>query len=178
MICITGDIHHSMGNNPEQKHSPFSESQLARKCADIFQDNDLKNTFFITGQAFHDDWEIIKQLHRISSVELGGHTFSALQPEYLHMLFKLTTGSYYGPAWYQQHDIKRTIDIITKKTGKQITSWRTHAFLSDATTFKILKSLLCSKSLFIFVNKNDFIFLDIYKFSIKEHFTKSQLMNV
>lgn len=137
MICLTGDIHHKIGN-PVQSFYQGSEAQLALEYLKISQKFNLKTTLFITGKAFVENWSDIKKLLTFDNLEIGGHTWSAFRPFLLHQFFKKFTGSLYGPKWYQKHDIQKALAVIKQKTGKKVVSWRTHAYCSNQNTWKIL----------------------------------------
>ena len=138
MICLTGDVHQDM-NSSDQSHVDESEAQIANEYLEIAQSYGIKVTLFITGKTFVSHWEDVKELLKFGNLEIGGHTWSAFYPKILHAAFHKLTGSVYGPAFYQDWDIKRTISIIEKKTGKRPVSWRTHSYLSDNRTFMILE---------------------------------------
>ncbi len=138
MICLTADVHHFLGT-PGQLMYKDSESKLAKKYLEIAKKYNLKVTLFITGKAFKEDKEDIKKILNFSNMEIGGHTWSAFRPIWIHKIFKLLTGSVYGPCFYQKSDIRKTLFIIEEKTGARPVSWRTHAYESDENTLKILE---------------------------------------
>ncbi len=138
MICLTGDIHHSSLNSPEQRYSDYSEAELASHYLKICKRYNIKATLFFTGRSFLDDWEHIRELMKFNNFEIGGHTFTALRPRLLHDYFRKLFHSYYGPSFYQWFDIKRTLSTIKRKTGITVVSWRTHAYSSDKITYKLL----------------------------------------
>lgn len=140
MICLTGDIHHSSLDSPEQELSDFSEVEVTYNYLKICEHYNIKATLFITGKAFIDDWQDLKGIMNFKNVEIGGHTFRALRPRLLHDYFKFFCGSYYGPYLYQWFDIKKTLSIIEKRTNQRIKCWRTHAYSSDKTTRKLLSN--------------------------------------
>ena len=138
MICLTGDIHHLLPT-PGQKMYEESEAELGLKYLEIAEKYNIKVTFFITGKAFIEDWDDVKKLLKYNNLEIGGHTWDAFQNKSRHRLFKLFSSSSYGPAWFQEKDVKKTLDIIKARTGQRVVSWRTHAYNSNSSTKKILK---------------------------------------
>lgn len=138
MICLTGDVHHSL-NSSDQRYINMSEAEIARDYAEIAQGYGVKVTLFITGKAFIEDWPHMKGLLEFENVEIGGHTWSAFRPRVLHLAFRLLSGSYYGPSFYQRRDITKTLEVIKEKTGEYPVSWRTHAYAADARTSTILE---------------------------------------
>jgi hypothetical protein len=52
-------------------------------------------------------------------------------------LYRKRWGCIYGPSSYQRKDIKKTKNIFEEKEIK-ITSWRTHSYGSNETTYEIL----------------------------------------
>lgn len=133
MICLTGDVHHVMG----PKNSV--EIEATEQYHSITQKYGIKVTFFVTGKTFVKHSEIVKKFLESDNLEIGGHTWSAFRPKLLHAAFKKITGSVYGPSFYQERDIKKTLEIIKKKTGIQPLAWRTHCYDSDDKTLKILE---------------------------------------
>lgn len=138
MICLTGDVHYKMGN-PEQSYLNESEASLAYKYLEIAQEYNIKATLFITGKLFKENLNDMKKLLSFGNLEIGGHTWSAFRPQWLHKSFNLLTGSTYGPKFYQTQDIRKTIRIIEKNMGKRPVSWRTHSYASDQNTIQILE---------------------------------------
>lgn len=139
MICLTGDVHHRIGNL-EQSYLSETETKLAEEYLQIAQKYDVKVTLFVTGKTFKEDWSDVQELIEFPNLEIGGHTWSAFRPIWLHSTFKSVTGSAYGPKFYQSIDIRKTIHIIEKKTGKRPVSWRTHSYASDHNTMDILEA--------------------------------------
>lgn len=142
MICLTGDVHHDLKFKPGgyQLYLDGSESKVAIKYLEITEKYDLKVTLFITGKSFVENMRDIEKLLDFDNLEIGGHTWSAFRPVWLHRTFKLIIGSIYGPKFYQQIDIKKTLSIIQEKKGRKPTSWRTHSYASNNTTLKILEN--------------------------------------
>ena len=147
MICITSDIHHMSLNTGNQQHCDITEVETALLFLKLLDKYDLKATFFISGKTFAEEWEALKPICESPGLEIGGHTYDCFEPELWHRVWNKINGSYNGPAWYQKRDVKRTIDIIQKKTGRKITSWRNHMYMHGPFTEKVLSDagiLICS----------------------------------
>lgn len=140
MLCLTGDLHHmSLGTNEQKslRHGK-TEMQSALPYLEIAQKYGIKTTLFITGKSFLQEWDQVKDILPFPLVEIGGHTFNAFSPKLPYRVFKKLCGSFNGPWFVQRWDIQRTVDIIYRKTGKKITSWRNHAYMHDQQTHEIL----------------------------------------
>lgn len=138
MICLTGDVHHPMGY-VGQSYFEGSEASLSYHYLKIVQKYGLKATLFITGKTFKKNRKEVERLLTFDNLEIGGHTWSALRPRWLHYrIFRKLTGSSYGPRLYQKLDIIRTVNVIHQVTNEYPISWRTHGYSSDAKTFEIL----------------------------------------
>ena len=135
MICLTGDVHHAFGSD-EQARYPEQEIELARKYVDIARSYDLSMTLFVTGKAARTAAAALADLSGTEGVEIGGHTYSAFRPQWLHWgLFHRLFRSVYGPRSYQRYDIRQTLDAIEDCAGQRPTVWRTHAYRSTDTTY-------------------------------------------
>ena len=154
MICLTGDIHHSgfryrefpnprLEDVPSERRPYVSESEadVAGEYLSIARDAGLKVTFFVTGLALRRDRAAMAALGAGPGLEIGGHTYRAFEPMRLHDWFRRFAGSYYGPAWFQRWDVKRTLAIIRRRLGVPAVTWRTHAYASDRTTWRVLEAL-------------------------------------
>lgn len=137
MICLTGDIHHYIKSS-DRSFTNLSEAELGKEYVEIANNFGVKVTFFITGKAFIEDWEDIKELLKFNNLQIGGHTWNALRPRFLHKIFERTIGSAYGPTFYQERDIRKTIEVISGK-AKKVYCWRTHGYQSDKKTLNILE---------------------------------------
>lgn len=140
MICITGDVHQASFDNEEQSYLGRSELQTALTYQEIVEAHGLRNTLFVTGKAVDEEPAVAERLAAYSGLELGGHTWAAFRPQVLHRLFGFI-GHTYGPRWFQSWDVRRTCKRIRVGTGRPVRSWRTHAYLSNATTRQVLKSI-------------------------------------
>lgn len=154
MICLTGDIHHSGFRyrefpNPglddlppaQRPYVNQSEAEVAGEYLAIARGAGLKVTFFVTGLALRRDRDAMTALVPGPGLEIGGHTYRAFEPLRLHDWFRRLAGSYYGPAWFQRRDVKRTLAIIHRRLGTPALAWRTHAYASDRTTWRVLDAL-------------------------------------
>lgn len=153
MIILTGDIHHSSLKTGNQKACDITEIQVAQKFLHLISEANVKVTFFITGKAFAEEWNDLKSICENPLVSVQGHTYYCFTPELMHRIWKKLTGNYNGPYWYQQLDVKKTIEIIREKTGQQITCWRNHMYMHGPNTDRILADAgikICSDG----VNKN------------------------
>lgn len=140
MICLTGDIHHSSLNTREKPYIiPYIEAEVANKYMRIASKYSLKVTFFITGRTFWEEIEDVKKLLQYKNLEIGGHTFNAFKPLWLHRTFKLIRGSYWRSKRQQKLEIKQTVEIIKSKTGISIQSWRNHSYEYDRNTPRLLE---------------------------------------
>lgn len=138
MICLTSDIHHSSLCTGNQQHCDLPEIQVARRSLELIEKAGIKTTFFISGKSFVEEWEDLKPICRHPLVEVGGHNYSCFQPELLHRVWNRLLGSYNGPAWVQRRDAQRTIDIIRRRTGRTIRSWRNHMYMHGPYTEEVL----------------------------------------
>ena len=138
MIFLTGDVHHMSLKTNDQKFLSLTEAQLAEKYLRIALDYGIKVTLFISGKTFVEEPKNIEKLLKYPNLEIGGHTWNCFKPFRLHQLYGLITRSFCGPYFYQERDIRKTVTIIEKFTGKKCLSWRGHANKYDKNTIKIL----------------------------------------
>lgn len=157
IACITGDVHHDLGNSPWDQHEPKNALEYAR----IIQEKDAKGTVFVTGKCARRSKEIVANIDEMDCMEVGAHTYQAFKiaPTFLprggfpveyndktwnidlrqshHYLMWAIWGSFYGPLWYQKWNVGRTVRAL-RKAGVEPTAWRTHGYDSDENTFKAL----------------------------------------
>jgi len=138
MIYITGDVHAKMKENWEQEKAG-GELDAAKKYLEILKKNKLSSTLFINGKCLDESSSKIKELLKYD-VELGGHTYDnfgnlTLIRSYINRKF---FGCVYGSKRFQRKDIKKTKKAF-ENFGLKMESWRTHAFNSNKTTFRILR---------------------------------------
>ncbi len=140
MICLTGDIHHHMGT-PDQRKLEKSEIKAGVEYSEIAKEHNIKANLFLTGKSIRN--KEADELLKLNNIEIGGHTWSAFRPRWIHyplkLLWKKILKKSYAPSLIQERDIKKTINIIEEKTGKKPVSWRTHAYRSDEITWKLLE---------------------------------------
>ena len=150
MICLTGDIHHSSLKTNDQKYlltktPKDSEIKIAVKFLNIIEKYGLKVTFYVTGKTLAEEWADFKIISESEFVEIGGHTYSGIPLSVFnrikYRLKGLTPPSHsteYGSEHYQNKDIKKVKDIINKRTGQELLSWRSHGLIYDDKTYQIL----------------------------------------
>lgn len=138
-VILTGDVHHMSSGTREQRYiRPFNELDLSLTYLEIAARYGLKVTFFITGKTFEEENEKIPSLLKFSNVEIGGHTFNAFHPIWLHRISKVVNGSYWLSSKHQISEVKNTCEIIKRVTGITITSWRNHCYDYNNDTISIL----------------------------------------
>lgn len=141
MIVVTGDVHDmEMGGLDQKflKSKNMTELDCAVKYSEIAAQYAVPVTLYLTGKSVKNETDKCRTLSRNTFVDLGGHTYNALQPNLLHLLFKSLFGSYYGPFFYQKSDILKTITTFRSELDINIKVWRTHAYKSDLKTYEIL----------------------------------------
>ena len=145
MIFVTADVHDTGLQSSDQlwlKRNKFmTEMDCAIKYAKLANEHDLPITIFVTGRVTITERNKLKKLSEFSNVEIGGHTWNALQPLWKHYLSEKFVGSYYGSMNKQYRDISFTKLDIEDCLKKKITSWRTHAYKGDQFTFSNLAEL-------------------------------------
>lgn len=107
------------------------------RYANIAADAGLSVTLFVDGKSCVEAPEELRSLADAPNVELGGHTYASFHPRWLHRLFATLFGTEYGPRWFQQYDIRRTVSALAPYTT-DVTSWRTHAYDSTPDTYPVL----------------------------------------
>jgi peptidoglycan/xylan/chitin deacetylase (PgdA/CDA1 family) len=137
-LGLTGDIHHSSLGTGNQRHSDLPEVRVALRDLDRLREAKVKVTFFVTGRTFAEEWDDLAPLCADPLVEIGGHTWSCFEPALWHRAWKKLGGSYNGPAWWQRRDVRRTVEIIRRRTGRTITAWRNHMYMHGPHTDRVL----------------------------------------
>jgi len=140
MICLTGDLHHSALRTGNQLHCDISELQTARPYLAMLEEAGVKATLFLSGRCFAEEWEDVRPLVDHSLIEIGGHNWSCLTPVLWHRICNKLLGSYNGPAWYQRRDVRRTLRVIRRRTGRTIHAWRNHMYMHGPHTERVLKA--------------------------------------
>lgn len=138
MICLTGDLHHSSLRTGNQLHCDITELQTARRYLERLRAARVKVTFFVTGRCAVEEWGDLRPICEDPLVELGGHTFTCFEPALLHRVSNKLLGSYNGPAFYERFDVRRTIDILHRRTGRTIRLWRNHMYMHGPWTDRVL----------------------------------------
>ncbi len=139
MVCLTGDVHQRSYRGVDTRYSKESEARLALRYCEIAATHGVKVTLFVTGKACLEEPETIGALGRLPHCEIGGHTFSAYR-SFRHWLSRRLTGSLVGSKSLQRRDIEWTIEAIRRTTGRQITTWRNHAYKHDVHTYPLLQA--------------------------------------
>ena len=122
-------------------YSDKTELQATRILLKLLEKYNVKATMFITGKCFTEEWEDAQSICNHPLVEIGGHNYFCFRPSLPHKIWNDVFNNYNGPYWYQYYDIKKTCNVIYKKTGKKITSWRNHGLWHGPNTEKILSKL-------------------------------------
>lgn len=148
MICLTGDIHHSSLRINDQRFIPDpgdSEPRIAARYLRLVEKHNLKVTFYVTGRTLAEEWDAFRPIAESPLVEIGGHTYrglprplSARLRSFLLGRATLSHSLSHGSRARQKRDVQRMIAIVQEKTGRRITSWRSHGLVSDAHTYGIL----------------------------------------
>lgn len=138
MICVTSDIHHMSLKTGNQMHSKRTETSIAAQFTRLLEIRGVKQTCFITGKCFDEEWLDVKPICEASNTEIGGHTYNCFMPELWHRGCKKLFGSYNGPKWQQDWDIKKTKRVILHRAGIEISSWRNHMYMHGPHTEELL----------------------------------------
>jgi len=148
MICLTGDIHHSSLRINDQKfiaEPGDSETRIAARYLRLVEKNGLKVTFYVTGRTLAEEWDAFRPVAESTRVEIGGHTYRGLPRPIGSRLRTFVTGratlshgQSHGSAARQKRDVERMISVVLHRTGRRITSWRSHGLVTDAHTYRIL----------------------------------------
>ncbi|MES0488515.1 MAG: hypothetical protein ABUK01_00880 [Leptospirales bacterium] len=141
-VFITGDVHDSQLRGYDSKwlkrYHKMDEIDCALKYGELAEKYKIPVTLFFTGRCLSEQ-KRMQSLQLNSFVEFGAHTYNALQPSWLHLIFKLFLKSYYGPLKFQLRDILKTQKIFRNFNGDNIQLWRTHAYQSNNNTLDILR---------------------------------------
>lgn len=137
MICLTIDVHHMSLHTPDQARLKGStEAAIAAEFIRMARDRGIKLTCFLTGRLVQE--EPVEMYGNFNNIEIGGHTYNAFEPQLFHRISKKLLGTYCGPRWYQERDIRDTVEIIRERLKIGIESWRDHAYFNDRHTRPIL----------------------------------------
>lgn len=145
MICLTGDIHHDSLKINDQKFLPegIQEIDICAEYLKLLEKYELKATFYTTGMTLAEQWAKFEKIAESPLVETGGHTFSGLPrkdsgTDTKTGLLSCSHAHSHGSYEEQEQDVKKMVDIVKEKTGKRLTSWRSHGLVKDVNTEKIL----------------------------------------
>jgi peptidoglycan/xylan/chitin deacetylase (PgdA/CDA1 family) len=147
MICLTGDIHHRSLRINEHAYLPAGDSEVrvAARYLRLIEEFGVKATFYVTGRTLEEEWEAFRPIAESPLVEIGGHTFAGLpRSPWSRLLARLTgkpTVSHsfsHGSYARQLRDARRMIEVVRRRTGRRIVSWRSHGLVRDRHTEPIL----------------------------------------
>ena len=138
MICLTGDLHHNSLGTGNQAHCDLPEIEVAYRYLGLLERAGVKTTFFVSGKSFVEEWDRLQPICASDIVEIGGHNFSCFTPALWHRFSKKVFGSYNGPRWYEDWDVRRTVDVIEERTGHRISCWRNHMYMHGPHTDAVL----------------------------------------
>lgn len=134
MICLTGDVHHSSLKTVDLKFCQGSEIDAALTMAKIAKSHGVKLTLFFTGKCVAEAPGLVRQIAKMSNVELGGHNYWAFKPKKLFNAYARLTKRNNGPGFFQAYEIKRTIKALESVSFESVRSWRNHAYRNDRNT--------------------------------------------
>lgn len=156
MICVTGDIHHTSLRTNDQvylnktcndKKGLDTEVKISNKFLELAERYGIKITFYVTGLTIKQEWNDFKYIADSPLVELGGHTYSGIPLSGWEKIKYRIKGikppshkSNYGSLRYQRRDIIKTLEAIRHKAGRGVLSWRSHGYVHDENTYRLLKS--------------------------------------
>ena len=147
MICLTGDIHHLSLRINEQAFLPAGESEVgvAVHYLRLLEEFGVKATFYVTGRTLDEEWEAFQPIAESPLVEIGGHTYAGLPRSRWSALRARLTGrptvshaSSHGSYRRQFRDTLRMVDVVRRRTGRRVVSWRSHGLVRDRHTDGIL----------------------------------------
>jgi hypothetical protein len=143
MIYLTCDVHQPTLNNLEANYFSENSLSLAEKYFSICKQSNVKTTFFYTGLAAwaHRDWLKKTINSHPGQIEIGGHTWNALKYPKIWKFLLSKTRTNYNFFLLQLIDIWLTKFTIQLVSSGAMTSWRTHAYNSSVTTYKLLNYL-------------------------------------
>lgn len=139
MICLTGDVHHMSLKAKDQPYLSGSEIDASMKYLQIAAGYGISVTLFITGKCFIEEPKKIDALLKMKNLEIGGHNYFAFKPRLPFKMSYRLFGRKNGPAFFQQWEVKKTLETIEQHTGTPAVSWRNHGYRNDRNTPGILK---------------------------------------
>jgi hypothetical protein len=122
----------------DQKHLSCTELDASIEYVNIAQSYGIKTTLFLTGKSVLEEPEVARSLALNPFVELGGHTYSAFKPLFFYRLSQVLLNRRNGPYFFQNHQVKKTVQIFKEILDVSICSWRDHGYREDQNTKKIL----------------------------------------
>jgi len=138
IVFITGDCHHYLGDHPIQRQEAVFSEQWARILADF----GLNGTLFVTGKCVLDSRTLWNRIIDQGNVEIGGHTYNALRDvvgKMLKMLWrKFGLELYPLSSCYWDREVELSLAAF-RTLGVKPVSWRTHAYLSQRSLYKVLR---------------------------------------
>jgi len=143
MICLTGDVHHSSLMINDQKYigdPQLTEIRITQQYVKLLEKYGVKATLYICGRCFTEEWDDLAPIVASPLVEVGGHMFNARFPRECFDAYGEQTSLWNGPRWYQDWDIRRNVEVVREKTGRQIVAWRAHSYKVDCNTYELMAS--------------------------------------
>jgi hypothetical protein len=140
MICLTGDVHHMSLRTNDQRYLAAGETEVgvARGYVELAERYNTKLTLYVCGKCFTEEWSALARIVQSPVVEVGGHGFRARYPRPLFDWYGRSTGDWNGPRWYQAWDIRRTLEVCERRTGRRPVCWRGHSYMADLNTYPLL----------------------------------------
>jgi hypothetical protein len=123
----------------DQRRLSGTEADAALRYAEIAAAKGLKVTLFATGRSVAEEEPVFREIAGIPGVELGGHGFRGRRPRWLYeFVFRRLLGRMNGPGFYQAREIAATVRVFRERLGRDVRSWRDHAYRHDRNTFRLL----------------------------------------
>lgn len=139
MICLTGDVHHMTMRTSDQTRLAGTEASAALDYAEIAAAKGIKVTLFATGRSVVEETPVFREIGRVPGVELGGHGHRGRRPRWLYELgFRRALGQANGPPSFEAREIGRTVRAFREGLGRDIRSWRDHAYRRGPRTYRLL----------------------------------------
>lgn len=117
MIFLTGDVHNMSLNVRHQSYLPQTELVAAEKYLSIAEAFGINVTLFISGKSLVEEPWNAENLLKHSNLEIGGHTWDSFARKKIHRISTWIYGTQYGPKFYQDWDIQKTVNQIKKTPG-------------------------------------------------------------
>jgi hypothetical protein len=136
-VVLTGDVHQWI-DSADRAYADETECELALKYARIAGRHGLKVTLFFTGLAMIEDASSVRTLLGEENVEVGGHGWDSFRPSWRYRVLNKVFGSPHGSSLMQARMVRRTRATIGRVTGRQVLSWRNHAYFFDSHTPRAL----------------------------------------